>query len=939
MKTGSSRLWVHLITMSGWVLVLPASASARTITVDGADDWSAAEPAAAPPVLDNVGHIGRSFDYEGEYIWKDLAGDERTDLAAPDLRADIREFRITGDSGYLYFHCRMSDITAVSGAGAPQIQIAIDRDRLPGSGTEDLGGAADTKVSLAAPWERLVITRFGSGAGDVTLLDAGFTNGRAAGAEALSATSDIIEIAVPWSELGLAGPPLTPLRFTVASFAPQPDDNTQDIGGPGVSNALDCVTNYGDPGTLANTFIEVGDGRIDYFFDVHFEADGDVVSPLLVSEVLPVPSAAQGVDPTGEFIELYNASPAPLDLAGVKISDEETTGGIEGAAAFPTSHVLPPGGVVTVARSGSVFTSVWGFAPDYELISTTGVIADMTSYTLWSGGVLNINLSSSGDEVLILDASDTVLDVMTYAQFGTWPGVIGTGTTNSFTVGASISRFGSVFDACSLEDTNIWNVDAYQSLMPTPGAVARTVSQIFAFATQSGGAPIAWDQAQVPSRARLIGNGVSLNGAAFSAGLPSAATSDVGFPDEAAGAHTSAFNTALTLGRRTTLAITPGTSRAVNLPDGDDGAAARHGIELTWPCGRSLINQAGPDLVVYESGGLPGIEGAEALMISVRDASSQAWTDWYFFGAVSFQNYVGDAAAGAYATVYDLSSLGLGPTNSIDAIRLANMMPADRIAGAGSGLAQGRVLPQDGGATSDLRPDPGPMGIPDAGNGGSFGLTAFDPDPLLAAPLSAVAVIPEIIAWRSVRTHGPAGPQAILIDPAASGNGIAGPTCESRAGGIQRIEVEFDAPASVASSGLVTVSGRTTVGGVLDPPVAYVPSSIMMAGPTTLAIEFAVAPAPGFLPDETCYEITIPSAVTDPPLAADASVSVRALMADTTGSGDVTLSDAIVTQVRAGAALSGDARFDIDLSGTIDGADVLLAKSRVTSPARQSLCP
>jgi hypothetical protein len=67
---------------------------------------------------------------------------------------------------------------------------------------------------------------------------------------------------------------------------------------------------------------------------------------------------------------------------------------------------------------------------------------------------------------------------------------------------------------------------------------------------------------------------------------------------------------------------------------------------------------------------------------------------------------------------------------------------------------------------------------------------------------------------------------------------------------------------------------------------------------------------------------------------------VRALLADTTSSGEVTLSDAIAIKSRLGKPLSSDARFDLDCSGTIDNADAQFAKGRrAASPAKRALCP
>jgi hypothetical protein len=199
---------------------------------------------------------------------------------------------------------------------------------------------------------------------------------------------------------------------------------------------------------------------------------------------------------------------------------------------------------------------------------------------------------------------------------------------------------------------------------------------------------------------------------------------------------------------------------------------------------------------------------------------------------------------------------------------------------------------------------------------------------------------PVVTQWRSVRDHGTT-PLSILLDPLASGNGLTGPTVETRAGGIQRIEIDFDQPVVLVNPGGVSVFGRTTSypGGVLGGPIPYVPASVTMVSPTTLALTFT----PGMLPNLSCYALDITGVVENAGgvvLAGDPDCNVRALVGDTTMSGDITLSDAIWTKMQIGTAASTLPEHDIDVSGgLIDITDVLAAKSFVASPWRKALCP
>ena len=155
------------------------------------------------------------------------------------------------------------------------IQIAIDTNGVSGSGHADLVAGADTRSRTCAQWEYLLQTRFGSGNSNLNVwhgaslrpgrprLPGRRRNGRAVGA-----------VVCAWDS---AGPPSTPLRFTVATFRSTAADQTQEVGGATVPDALDVVTDYGDPRTTGypNTTAEfTSDQRIDYFSKVFFYADG-----------------------------------------------------------------------------------------------------------------------------------------------------------------------------------------------------------------------------------------------------------------------------------------------------------------------------------------------------------------------------------------------------------------------------------------------------------------------------------------------------------------------------------------------------------------------------------------------------------------------------------------------------------------------------------------
>jgi uncharacterized repeat protein (TIGR01451 family) len=380
-------------------------------------DWSMAAPGQV-----NLGHIGRNTAHEGEYVWRDNPNDHRTDWGGNE-QADLLEFRVTADADDLYFMAVMSDVTQVSGNGAPQVQVAIDTDRLTGSGEPWLRGSSDTQVSADAEWEYLLITRFGSGNSDLVV----WQNGSATittGTAAISTTSEVIEFAVPWTALEMSAPLTLPLRFTVATFRADANDDTWDSAAN--SDAVDAITNYGDPGDTGNTWSEVSDGVIDYTFDLFFEADGDVYPPLLISEVLYVPS---GGGSGGEFIEIVNVSPIAIGLSNYKIGDEGTFGGGEGMRQF-SSGGIAPGQVIVWANNADTFTGTYGFLPDYAQTVGAQPVTQTAAYSTWASGSLGLN--NDGDEVILLDGSDTAIDVVMYDNGNdVWPGL----TNTDFSVG------------------------------------------------------------------------------------------------------------------------------------------------------------------------------------------------------------------------------------------------------------------------------------------------------------------------------------------------------------------------------------------------------------------------------------------------------------------------------------------------------------------------
>ncbi|MEZ4410052.1 MAG: lamin tail domain-containing protein [Polyangiales bacterium] len=401
------------LCLAAWLAAAPSSA--HPVTVDGsAADWLTREATG-----DNLAVIARNTSRQGEYVWRDASGDTRTDLATPEGAADLTRVRVTGDATGLSFLVVLASPTAATDTDPVQLQVAIDMNQVSGSGQSELAGFADTAVAPAAAWEYLLQTQLRSGS-QLLVRDQTFaTVGAPIAVGVASATNTTLEFTVPWSRLGLSGPPATPLRFTVATFRERSDGNTVAIGDASVSNALDVVSDYNAPRATTpypNTFTEfttAGDRAVDYSFDVYFGADGEPYAPLQVTRY--VSNAASDATNGGDWIAVRNATPGPLSLAGFRVTDEETVGAGEGAVSLPSAATLAPGGVFVLSTSGVNYAARYGEPADAEWANTDAT-PDLAAYPTWATGSLNI--ANGGDEILVLDRSHTAVDIVVYGSGG-----------------------------------------------------------------------------------------------------------------------------------------------------------------------------------------------------------------------------------------------------------------------------------------------------------------------------------------------------------------------------------------------------------------------------------------------------------------------------------------------------------------------------------------
>ncbi len=134
---------------------------------------------------------------------------------------------------------------------------------------------------------------------------------------------------------------------------------------------------------------------------------------LLITEIMPNPF---GEEPAGEWIEIYNPVAGKLALDGIKIGDEVSPSGKEGMLRFPDGYFINGKGVMVIANQARDFISTYGFLPDFELVNSDPRVPDLIPYTGW--GRNTVKLSNAGDEVLLVDPWDHVVDLIVYGASG-----------------------------------------------------------------------------------------------------------------------------------------------------------------------------------------------------------------------------------------------------------------------------------------------------------------------------------------------------------------------------------------------------------------------------------------------------------------------------------------------------------------------------------------
>ncbi len=160
------------------------------------------------------------------------------------------------------------------------------------------------------------------------------------------------------------------------------------------------------------------EGHVSAMFDQWFSPDYSWRSAHLTINRVAFRPDASG-QPNLEWVTLYNPTGRPVALGRLGLGDIDDlfSDADDGLYQFPPGYSAPGGGYVVVAYRASDFESVYGFAPDFEIVDTDPTVPDMIKIRPgdFSG---SWDLSDAGDEVVLVEISDDFIKVIDAAWYG-----------------------------------------------------------------------------------------------------------------------------------------------------------------------------------------------------------------------------------------------------------------------------------------------------------------------------------------------------------------------------------------------------------------------------------------------------------------------------------------------------------------------------------------
>lgn len=146
-------------------------------------------------------------------------------------------------------------------------------------------------------------------------------------------------------------------------------------------------------------------------------AAAQATAAVIISEIM---FEAAGSDDNREWVELYNTGNTAIDISGWRLRDEDA--GSQPGSPIPSGTILGAKQAIVLIEHEATFLADWG--PGINYIVYPGM-----------GTALNMANAPTGpdDEVLTLvDASDAVVDVVSYDNESPWPDVTNATATSIY---------------------------------------------------------------------------------------------------------------------------------------------------------------------------------------------------------------------------------------------------------------------------------------------------------------------------------------------------------------------------------------------------------------------------------------------------------------------------------------------------------------------------
>lgn len=450
----------------------------------------------------SAGHsiIARNDLGWGEFIFRDPTSDQRIITTTERITesTDIDWFAITGEPGYVSFLIKTARIRGAFADPPPEFMISVSTDQNGTAGNTQLPDGVGVTLAPQAAWEHVIQTDFGTSqvpgsegnyrapriwnspgsSSTCTGCQAqllGASNGTQAGS--------FVEIKIPWARFGGQPTPDKFFRFTLTSFYQDHDLSVVPNDGFPASAMIDAAS--------IQTNAQILGGNLSTYFDVRFDATGEVFSPLLITEFNPNPLASEPAGPNGqgvEWIEIVNVSTFSVQLSDYSIGDATRRGSSDAMLKFP-SKLIPPGGVVIAAQdknkapiaglTGANLT-LYSWAPADQNVSP-----DLVPNTTWSTKP-NIGLTNNGrDQVVLTYGSHTIMDLVQYTVEGNISAPFSGHIPYTYPLGGAPDGNQYSLERCPVfQDTNNADLDflAHDNIapsnLPTPGVACPPVSGV-----------------------------------------------------------------------------------------------------------------------------------------------------------------------------------------------------------------------------------------------------------------------------------------------------------------------------------------------------------------------------------------------------------------------------------------------------------------------------